>query len=453
MTKLDAREHALDQAAFVAASPSSYHAAAELARRLEATGAHRQEEVGRWDSSAGAHYLVRDGAVAAWHISEAAASADAATLAERLEVRIVGSHTDSPTFTLKPQPNVKVPGWAQAAVELYGGLIPGSWFDRELGFAGRITVEKDGVVSTHLTRTGALARIPRIAIHFERSTGTEETFDKQRHTSPVVAALDSDEEDADILAELVRCSDAPEGARVVGHNVMAYDTQYPQLFGFGERLLASGRMDNLSSVHASITAWERLAAAGGFPEGGGEVCAAGAILLPVMIANDHEEIGSNTRTGAAGPMLEDVLARTLGALGLDEEDRRRVLARSSCISADAAHGVHPNYPEKHDPTHRPMLGRGPVTKINGNQRYATDAVSQGIWFRACEAAGVTAQPFVTNNAVPCGSTIGPITATRLGLRIVDVGAPLLSMHSARETVHIQDLADLSAALGAYWAGA
>ena len=448
--RLDARDHALDLAAFVGASPSSFHAAAEAARRLRDAGASPQDETAAWDAAEGAHVAVRDGALAAWHVPATAARlAGSEELAERLEVRVVGSHTDSPGFILKPDPTTAHEGWAQAAVELYGGLLAASWFDRELAFAGRLVTEDEGRTAEHLVRTGPIARIPRLAIHLDRSAGTTEDIARQRHTAPILAALGPDEAPVDLLAELVGAAGLPAGTRVLGHDVVAADTQEPRLFGVGERLLASGRLDNLSSVHASLAAWERLAGAAGENGDAGD----DRLVLRVLIANDHEEVGSATRSGAAGPFLEDVLARTLRGLGLDEEARHRVLARSSCLSCDAGHGVHPNYPEKHDPSHRPLLGRGPLTKINGNQRYATDARGEALWRRACAAAGVTPQAFVSNNDVPCGSTIGPITATRLGLTTVDVGVPLLSMHSVREMAHVDDLAGLSAAIEAYWAGA
>lgn len=490
--------HARDLVAFVTACPSSFHAAAELARRLEESGATRQREGKPWQpaggsnagsnggSNGGGRYVRRDGAVVAWWLDGAAAaergSAGAQVLAERLEVRVVGSHTDSPGFKLKPHPSLSVEGWAQAGVEVYGGPLLASWFDRDLAIAGRI-VTADG--AEHLVRTGPVARVPRLAVHLERGSGASEEHDKQRHTVPVLglgqidvlalvgrAAGPTGAIPRDIAAGISNDSDGNDGTRIVAHDLHLADTQEPALIGANEDLLASGRLDNLSSVHASLTAAERLArraadrvagagregsaggsGGGGARAGGGAETGAERPILRVLVANDHEEVGSQTRSGAAGPLLEDVLIRTLRSLGLDEEDRARVLSRSSLLSADAGHGVHPNHAEKHDPTHHPRLGSGPLTKINAQQRYATDAPGIALWHRACAAAGVSAQAFVSNNEVPCGSTIGPITATRLGLRTVDVGVPLLSMHSARELAHVDDLAALSAAVEAYWAGA
>ena len=196
-------------------------------------------------------------------------------------------------------------------------------------------------------------------------------------------------------------------------------------------------------MHPGLVALERLATQG-TPAGGD---------VTVFMCFDHEEVGSESRTGAAGPILETVLRRTAKALGRDEDGFERMLAASSCVSADAAHSVHPNYADHHDPNNRPVMGRGPVLKINSKQRYATDGEGIALWKRACAAAGAVSQSFVGNNAMPCGTTIGPITATRLGILTVDVGVGLLSMHSAREMSHVDDLLTLSQVLEAYWRGA
>ena len=198
-------------------------------------------------------------------------------------------------------------------------------------------------------------------------------------------------------------------------------------------------MDNLSSVYAGLVA---LLAA---PDD--------AAHVSVLAAFDHEELGSESRSGASGPVLEDVLVRVSAALGAGEIDRRRAFAASWILSSDAGHAVHPNYSERHDPANRPVLGGGPLLKLNSNQKYASDAVGSALWADVCRRAGVATQAFVSNNAIPCGSTIGPLAATRLGIRTVDVGVPLLSMHSARELAHVDDLAALGAAVSEFFASA
>ncbi|MGO1315753.1 MAG: M18 family aminopeptidase [Cellulomonadaceae bacterium] len=419
-------------ARFIAASPSSYHAAAEVARQLTAAGYTALAETDTWPSDPGGYVVVRDGAVIAWHVP---ASAGPTT-----PVRVLGAHTDSPGFKLKPKPTIGAHGWLQAGVEVYGGPLLNSWLDRELELAGRI-VARDG--SEHLVRTGPYLRIPQLAIHLDRDANNGLKLDRQRHTAPVFGVGDSSH--ADLVADLAGLAGL-EAADVAGYDLLTADTQAPARFGKDAALFAAGRMDNLSSVFAGLTALLTLA---GVP-GGDPRTAEGPALIPVLAAFDHEELGSETRSGACGPFLADVLARIGEQLGASAADRRRALAASWCLSADAGHAVHPNYPDKHDPANRPLAGGGPLLKINANQRYATDAHGAALWARTCADAGVAYQEFVSNNDVPCGSTIGPLTATRLGIRTLDVGVPLLSMHSARELAHTGDLADLARAATAFW---
>lgn len=421
---------------FVAASPSSYHAAAEVARRLEDVGYIREDEKAPWDADAvtpGGHYTVRGGAVVAWDVP---AGADPVTSG----FRIVGSHTDSPGLKLKPLGDVTGPaGWRQAGVEIYGGAILASWLDRELRLAGRIVLA-DGTES--LVATGPVLRVPHLAIHLDRSVNTDLTLDRQRHMLPVFAVG----EDAPTILDVVAQAAGVEAADIVSHDLITVDAQHGEIFGAQEDFLASGRMDNLTSVFASVAALTASSAASAGKAGKN----GGNRDIRVLAAFDHEEVGSATTSGAAGPVLEDVLVRIAAALGADTAATRAMYARSSCVSADAAHSIHPNHAGKHDPVNHPVMNAGPVLKVNANQRYATDAVTAALWHRACADAGVPDQVFAGNNDVPCGSTIGPITATRLGIPTVDVGIPLLSMHSAREMAGVKDLAWFAAALHAYW---
>lgn len=414
--------HISDFADFLAASPSAFHAAANVRDELVAAGF--REDTG---TEPGGHVLVQGGAVIAWWIPKR----------PRAAMRIVGSHTDSPGLMLKPDPDVVREGFRQLAVEVYGGPILSSWFDRELRFAGRVALI-DG--TTHRVSTPPIARVPNLAIHLYRGDAPE--IDRQVHMQPVMGV---DRPLLEIVAEQLRADGVtgPDGAPVqaddiVSHELISADAQLPEVLG---DTLAAGRMDNLSSVHASLRAMLASAAAG--TDG-----ADAPRDVLVLAAFNHEEVGSASTTGAGGPLLERVLSKIAAALG----DPLEVYANSLLVSADAAHAVHPNYPGKHDPTHRPLMNRGPVLKINANQRYASDAATEAAWIRACRAANVPVQTFVGHNAVPCGSTIGPISATRLGIPTVDVGVPLLSMHSARELVGIQDQVWFTEALTAYFAG-
>lgn len=422
-----AREHAEDLGAFVAASPSSYHAAAEVARRAEAAGFTRLAEDTAWTVAPGGRYVVvRDGSVIAFAVPAAAGPATAFT--------IVGAHTDSTGFKLKPKPTtLGAGGWWQAGVEVYGGPLLNSWLDRELELAGRI-VTLDG--AEHLVRTGPMLRIPQLAIHLDRGVNDNGlTLDKQRHTQPVWGLGSA--ESADVLAALAADAGV-DPATIGGYDVVLADTQPGRAFGAGQALFASARLDNLLSTHAGLTALL----------GRGPADGSASTTVEMFAGFDHEEIGSASRSGAAGPFLEDVLVRISAALGATAEQRAQAYAASLHVSSDVGHAVHPNYAERHDPANRPVAGGGPILKINANQRYATDAHGAAVWAVACATAGVPTQEFVSNNALPCGSTIGPISATRLGMRTVDVGVPILSMHSARELTAVVDPWYLTRAMGA-----
>lgn len=421
-----ARAHAEDLGAFVAASPSSYHAAEEVARRAEAAGFTRLTEAAAWDVVRGGRYVVvRDGSVIAFTVPDAAGPTTAFI--------IVGAHTDSTGFKLKPKPTTRgVGGWWQAGVEVYGGPLLNSWLDRELELAGRI-VTHDG--TEHLVRTGPMLRIPQLAIHLDRGVNDNGlTLDKQRHTQPVWGLGDA--ESADVLAALAADAGV-DPATVGGYDVVLADTQPARAFGAGQALFASARLDNLLSTHAGLTALLRVSA--GPADGAGSTSRADADgSIRMFAAFDHEEIGSASRSGAAGPFLEDVLLRVSTALGATAEQRAQGYATSLHVSSDVGHAVHPNYAERHDPANQPVAGGGPILKINANQRYATDAHGAAAWSVACATAGVPTQEFVSNNVLPCGSTIGPISATRLGIRTVDIGVPILSMHSVRELTAVVD---------------
>jgi aspartyl aminopeptidase len=419
---MTALQHLQDLGAFVQASPSSFHAASEGARRLAAAGFAVQDETAAWDASPGGHYLVRDGALLGWRIPEGAGPTTA--------FRILGAHTDSPTFKLKPRPDLGAYGWQQLGVEVYGGPLLNSWLDRELGLAGRLVLT-DG--SVQLLRTEAIMRIPQLAIHLDRAVNEDGVrLDKQQHTAPVWSVGHRGLSVLDHLAGVAGCG----RSEIDGYDLVAFDTAPPAVFGPHQEFFASGRLDNLISVHAGLAA---LLTAEGGPH------------IELVVAFDHEEVGSGSRSGAAGPVLADVLTRTLTALGASSDQQHRSLARSVCLSADAGHAIHPNYAGRHDPANHPVLNGGPLLKLNANQRYASDAAGTALWRRACRRAGVVTQEFVSNNALPCGSTIGPLTATRLGIATIDVGPPLLSMHSARELAGAEDPWSLSRAIGAFFA--
>ena len=420
-------DYIADFSAFLQASPSSYHAAAEVARRLDVAGFTRLRESKPWTDTPAAtgYYVVRDGAVIAW--------SQPVEAGPTTPFRILGAHTDSPGFKLKPKPTIGAHGWLQAGVEVYGGPLQNSWLDRELELAGRLVTQGG---EEHLVRTGPFLRIPQLAVHLDREVNNGLALDRQRHLTPVFGVGDPSE--ADLVAHLAGLAGIV-AADVAGYDILTADTNPPAIFGLGHELFAAGRLDNLSSVHAGLRALIERSRRG-----------AETGPISVLAAFDHEELGSQSRSGASGPFLDDILTRIGHGLGATGSDRLQAYAESWCLSADAGHAVHPNYPERHDPANTPILGGGPLLKINANQRYATDAHGAALWARTCAQASVDYQEFVSSNTVPCGSTIGPLTATRLGIRVVDVGVPLLSMHSARELCHVNDPQALAAATAAFF---
>lgn len=408
---------------FLDASPSPWHAVASTVDRLD--GFERIDEVDPWETVPDAGYVVRGGAIVAWRLP-------ADTAERHAPFRLAGAHTDSPCLRVKPHPDLDSVGWKQIGVEVYGGILNNSWLDRDLGVAGRL-VSADG--STTLVNIAEpVARVPQLAVHLDREVNSGGLqLDTQQHLTPVWGVgVAASGEFARWIGDAAGLDASPSW-----WELCLYDVQRAALLGADQSMLAAGRLDN------QVSCWAAIAAL---------MAARPPDHTAVVVLNDHEEVGSSSATGAAGPLLESVLGRLVAARGGTADDLQRALAASACVSADNAHAVHPNYPERHDPGHRPVINRGPALKVNSNQRYATSAETAASFQQACERAGVPWQVFVSRNNMPCGSTIGPITATRLGIPTVDVGIPQLSMHSARELCGAEDPDHLRRALEQFLTG-
>ncbi|WP_128378681.1 M18 family aminopeptidase [Streptomyces cavernae] len=406
------RGHGDDLLSFLRSSPSPYHAVASAVRRLERAGFKELTETHDWTGATGGRYVVRGGALIAWHVAEG--------LPAHTPFRIVGAHTDSPNLRVKPAPDTSSAGWRQISVEIYGGVPLNTWLDRDLGVSGRITL-RDGS-SRLVVVDRPLLRVPQLAIHLDHGVNDGLSLDRQRHMAPLWG-LGGTRSGA--LLERVAAEAGTGVDEILGWDLMLHDIQPPGYLGGDEEFIVSARLDNLVSVHAGVTA---LVAAAAAPSS----------YVPVLAAFDHEEVGSGSESGAQSPLLERVLSRSVTARGGRREDFERALAGAFCVSADMTHAVHPNYAERHDPDHWPLPNGGPVVKVNVNQRYATDGRGLAVFAAASERAGVPWQPFVSNNAMPCGTSIGPITAARLGVSTVDAGVPGLSMHSSRELCGARD---------------
>ena len=401
---------AVDLCRFIDSSPSPYHAVEEAVLRLTAAGfseSGQDEE----PPAPGRHLVRSGGALVAWADEGRSPYAP---------LRIVGAHTDSPNLRLKPKPDRSSAGCRQVGVEVYGGALLNSWVDRDLGFSGRLVLRSDDGVRVVLVRDDRpVARIPQLAVHLDPGVNEKGlVLNPQVHLSPVLGAGTAQDGDFATMAAVAAGLDPDE---VLAFDVMFHDLTPSRLVGIREDMVSAPRIDNLLSCHAGT---EALIAAA---EGDGPV--------PVLALFDHEEVGSISSTGAAGPLLERTLRRFVG---LDA----RPIGDSVVFSVDGAHATHPNYLERHDPEHRILLDGGPVLKFNARERYATDAVGAGIVRLAAERAGVDLQSFVSRSDMACGSTIGPATAAVLGMRTVDLGVAQLAMHSARELCGSADPARL-----------
>lgn len=411
-----------DLLGFLAASPSPFHAVAEVARRLDAAGFGRLDERVPWPAAEpGGRYLVRDGALVAWWLDDSVVGGS-----EAPALRIVGAHTDSPNLRLKPRPDTGRAGYRQLAVEVYGGALRNSWLDRDLGLSGRLARRRsDGTSEVHLVRTDEpILRVPQLAIHLDREVNEGLRLNPQQHLVPVWG-LGEPEEGA-LVRHLADLAGVPAG-EVVSWDVMAHDVAPPSVVGADASMVASARIDDQLSCWAGTEALLRTARLGAAPG-----------TIPVLALFDHEEVGSRSASGAASAFLPTVVERIAAGLGWDAEVRAQVLARSLCASADGAHATHPNYPERHEPGHAVALDGGPVVKHNANVRYASDAPGVAEVVRCAARVGVPLQHFVTRTDLPCGSTIGPDTAAGLGVTTVDLGVAQLAMHSARETCGRRD---------------
>ena len=423
-----------DLLAFLGDSPTPFHAVTSATARLAAAGFRPIAETDDWSSlTPGGYSFVHGGSsVLAFVIPEGKRVAG---------FRIVGAHTDSPNLRLKPIPEYKKEGYAQLGVEVYGGVLLNSWLDRDLSLAGRVFVsDKAGGarVESRLVRfTRPMLRVAQLAIHLDRDVNDKGVvLNKQDHLAPIFG-LDGD--GAKDLRAMLAEELGIAGDRIVGSDLMLYDVVAPTLGGRSAEMIFSARLDNLAMSHAAIRSIVDATPA-----------AAAGDVVPVAALFDHEEIGSETAYGAQSAFLPRALERIVLGRGGSREDYHRSLAGSLCVSADMAHAVHPNYESRHESRHKPLLNGGPVIKINSQQRYATSGATAALFRDLCARVEVPVQHYAHRTDLPCGSTIGPIASTLLGIRTVDVGNPMLSMHSIRELGGAKDPAMMTRVLTSFY---
>ena len=409
-TKADRIQSLLE---FIDRSPTPFHAVQEITNTLSNKGFIEIKETDAWRLKPnGRYFLTRNDS-----------SLIAFVVGSKPEFKIIGAHTDSPNLRLKPQAVYAKNGYLQLGVEVYGGVLLSTWTDRDLSLAGRVVLAGKKNPSTKLIRfKQALLRIPQLAIHLNRNVNKKGLIlNEQNHLPPIFSMQNKSAPD-EVLKKMVARELKCKPVNIMGLDLSLYDTQPGTLAGAEREFIFSGRLDNLASCHSAMHALTESTMKDP--------------ATRVIAFYDHEEVGSESAQGAGSPFLKDVLERII--LSEKREGFLRAMANSFFISADMAHAIHPNYSEMHDNQHMPIINGGPVIKSNAGQRYATDAMSS-VWFESlCKKAGIPVQKFVVRSDLGCGSTIGPITAANLGVRTVDIGNPMLSMHSIREMAGAND---------------
>ena len=417
---------------FIQASPTPYHAVANITAALDQAGFTRLQEGVAWKLvKGGSYYTTRGGSsVVAFRTGNGDIAATG--------FHMVGAHTDSPCLKVKPQPEIVNQQYLQLGVEVYGGALLNPWFDRDLSLAGRVDYQdsQGNLASCLINIEKPIAVIPSLAIHLDREANDKRAINAQTYL-PAILARDPGEFNLKswLQAYLHNTLGIKDVTKVLAFDLRFHDVQPPAAIGLNGEFIASARLDNLLSCYIGLRS----------------LLASSASQGSLLVCTDHEEVGSVSASGAKSPFLEAVVERVADALvGTGTEGKRRLLDNSLFCSVDNAHGIHPNFADKYDEKHGPILNQGPVIKINGNQRYATSSETSAFFTRLCEQAGVPVQVFVVRSDMGCGSTIGPIVAGELGVKTLDIGVPTFAMHSIRELAGSEDAASLATALTAFY---
>jgi aspartyl aminopeptidase len=407
---------------FLQASPTPFHATISMANILIAVGYIELFEDQSWQVKEQAGYFIRrnDSSIVAFWLAD-----------KSQPLRLLGAHTDSPCLKVKPNANMTDNGYFQLGVEVYGGVLLAPWFDRDLSLAGRVHARIDGKIkSVMINFERAIATVPSLAIHLDREANNSRTINKQTDLPPVLAIVGENKQDLNtiLMAEVRKQFESVES--ILDYELFFYDTQPPAVIGLENEFIASARLDNLLSCYVGLQA----------------LLSSGTGQNKVFVCTDHEEVGSVSACGAQGPFLEHTIERIWPSI----EDRNRLMANSLMISVDNAHAIHPNYFEKHDENHGPIINQGPVIKVNANQRYATNSFTAAVFKQVCNDVGVKYQSFVTRTDLGCGSTIGPAIASGLGVDTIDIGVPTFGMHSIRELAGSDDAHNLAKVLSHFY---
>ncbi|MDX8387970.1 MAG: M18 family aminopeptidase [Ghiorsea sp.] len=395
---------------FIQKSPTPFHAVQTMVEILQDNGFKQLHEKDAWNiqnKHDGELYFVtrNDSSIIAFQLNQ--------SLIEH-GIQMVGAHTDSPCLKVKPNPAIIKNGYLQLGVEVYGGALLNPWFDRDLSLAGRVSfLNKNNEIEHQLIDwEKAIAVIPSLAIHLDREANENRTVNKQKHLPPVLMKLTKDNADFNALLLGTLKTNGAKAKEILDYELSFYDVQPPAITGLNNDFISSARLDNLLSCYTGLMA----------------LIHKDNNHNTLLVCNDHEEVGSVSAAGAQGNFLKSVLTRLTG----NDEELSRTMTSSLMISVDNAHAIHPNFADKHDANHGPIINEGPVIKTNANQRYASNSETSAVFKHLCSEAKVPVQSFVVRSDMGCGSTIGPITANEIGVRTVDVGVPTFAMHSIRE---------------------
>ena len=418
---------------FLQQSPTPFHAVANLAQKLKQNGFEQLDESDHWRLDKKRSYFVirNDSALIAFRTGQSDPVVNG--------LHVTGAHTDSPCLKIKPSPEIWKQNYLQLGVEVYGGALLYPWFDRDLSVAGRVDFQtkKGELKSSLIDFSKPVGFIPSLAIHLNRTANDGHKINQQKELPPILMQIGGKNKFSfdELLLKTVRKQASNKTAEtVLSHELMLYDTQAPNLVGLNQEFIASARLDNLLSCylacHALIKSNKRNPS--------------------VLVCNDHEEVGSASTSGAQGPFLKSVLERIVRQATESADAIERAIHNSNLWSIDNAHGVHPNYADKHDDKHSPQLNAGPVIKINANQRYASNSQSIALFKSVCNKCKIPYQSFVMRSDMACGSTIGPITAAEIGIKTVDIGIASFGMHSIRELAGAKDAENLAKAVTTFY---
>lgn len=407
-------------------SPTPFHATTNLASILSDDGFTELDEAETWKVKSGKYFVTRNQSSIVAFVMGKRNPAETG-------IRMSGAHTDSPCLKVKPRPETYCQGYLQLGVEVYGGVLLNPWYDRDLSLAGRVTYQAKNkkIHNLLINFMQPMAVIPSLAIHLDRNANESRSINPQNDIPPILMQAGENQTLAALLKKQIKKEHPKINAqRILAYELSFYDTNPASIIGMKDEFISGARLDNLLSCYVGIQS----------------LLNADPLVSSLVVCTDHEEVGSASAAGAQGPFLEAVLQRIIP----DSEDRLRAIAKSLLVSTDNAHGIHPNYTDRHDANHGPILNKGPVIKVNANQRYATNSETEGYFSLLCDENKVPCQKFVSRTDMACGTTIGPITAKEIGVRTLDVGVPTFAMHSIRELAGTEDPFHLYRALSAFF---